>query len=307
MNSPKKSWYKRINKRFSILFISLLCFTCVTLVLVNSYLERKETSEIAKEPTLDETPKALIEEVFPDEKTEFFSKEDGKSLLWYTLVNDSVVFYKTKGKHPITGQDLQPVTKEIIQKYINRLEPEKKTASVEPKRNYKVGEVKILKKKKQPVVKKKIVRESIWNTSLINSKERDEVSLFVFNVKDQIDMALTNHIKKEFEKKNYFITKEVIHYDMMSSAIAVNLQNKNVNYFNGNLEKYTDYICCAKASYTYRQNEFRDDFLDCTMTIEYFIYSSATGEVLVSEKDKVIGSDQNKQTAKLRAIEKFVL
>jgi hypothetical protein len=303
MSLLEKLKFGKSNRRLTFILVFFLCITCVTLVVVNSYLENETTSEVEK-PIIEikETP---VEEVTPSEQTEFFSKETGKALLYYALVNDSITFYKTKGKHPITGEDLLPVTEAIIDSYKKRyVAVVEKPVDKKPFKNVK-GE--IITKKKKVKVKKKKIRGSIWNTSLENSNQRDEVSLFVFDVKNKIDSTLTEQFKKEFEKKGYFITEQVIYYDAITSEIADSLQNKNIDYFKGNLAKYTDYVCYAKASYSYSQNIYRDDFLDCAMNIKYFIYSSETGEVLVSETDKVVGSDQNKKTAKLRAIEKFVL
>ncbi|MFY0631345.1 MAG: hypothetical protein JXR05_13245 [Flavobacteriaceae bacterium] len=71
------------------------------------------------------------------------------------------------------------------------------------------------------------------------------MSLFVFNAIYQIDPVLTKRFKEEFEKKGYFITKEVIHYDELTPKMAANLERKNIDYFEGNLVKYTDlYLLC---------------------------------------------------------------
>lgn len=172
---------------------------------------------------------------------------------------------------------------------------------------YKAEKSTIIKNKKKAVIKKKIIRKTIWNTDLENQRNRDEVSLFIFNDINKLDAYLTWKFKSEFEKRSYFITPEIIFSDVMTTEIAINLQAKNINYFKGNLAKYTDYICIAKAKYSFTQNLYRDDYLDCTMDINYFIYSTTTGEILLSEKDKVIGSDQNKDKARKRAIEKFVM
>ncbi|MFY0631346.1 MAG: hypothetical protein JXR05_13250 [Flavobacteriaceae bacterium] len=118
-----------------MLFVFFLCAISLTLLIVYSNSEGKITSEIkesileTKEPFVEIT-KTTIEEIIPSEKTEFFSKENGKSLLWYTMVNDSIIFYKTKGVHPITGQDLKPVTEAIINEYKMSLKLEKKAVAL---------------------------------------------------------------------------------------------------------------------------------------------------------------------------------
>jgi hypothetical protein len=258
-----------------------------------------ETEEVLKkqpEPQL---------RIIPNEKTEFFSKEGGKPLLYYAIVKDSIKFFKKQGIEPTTGQKLLPVTQKIIDIYQESIAPKKEVAMVDA-RNYRVNEVKIIKKKEKPI-EKKPKRESIWNTQLINSATEDEISLFVFNQKNELDLNFMHKLKSEFIKKDYFVTDEVIFSDMMNPEIAQNLKSANTKYFDYNLKKYTDYICIVNVSYSYAENEYRNDFLDCTAAISYFIYDAATGQQMFSEEDQLIGSGQTKSTARKVAIQKFIL
>lgn len=294
--SPKK------NKRtwYLLYVVTAILIVAISYFNLSSDLEKQELEIKNLENKIEK-----LAAVLPQKSTELLAKEKENQLLLLTEESDSLLFYKTKGKHPIYNKDLSVITEAAItlNNKKNQIIEEKPTV----KKTTIIGQSKVIKKKKKPVVKKKIVRETIWNTDLINDKNRDEVSLFVFDETDKIDSFLTKRFKVEFEKRSYFITKEIIFADVMTIEIAANLQEKNINYFKGNLAKYTDYVCIAKATYSYTQNLYRDDFIDCTMSIDYYIYSSETGKVLLSEKDKVIGSDQNKEKSKQRAIEKFVM
>lgn len=147
----------------------------------------------------------------------------------------------------------------------------------------------------------------MWNTDLINSNERDEISLFVFNKADAIDTLFVDQLRSEFNSKNYFVTPTILYWDMLTPQIADRLKNYDVNYFDGNLKKYTDYVCIGIVSYAYDQNSYRNDLTDCTARIEYFIYDAGSGTELFSEQDKLIGSGQTKELAREEAISKFVL
>lgn len=306
MNTPKNNQSGK-SKKWIYLLVLVILISSLGYVFL---LKEEVTKEQTKTPTITETndsKKDSLIQIIPNEQTEFFSKEEGKALLWYAMVNDSIVFYKNKGKHPVTGADLLPVTEEIIKKYQEAQKPAKEVAKVDP-RTYKVKEMKIIKKKEKPVVvERKVKRETIWNTSLENSKDRDEVSLFVFDENDQIDKALTKRLKEEFIKRDYFITEDIIYHSEMTPEIASHLKSSNVQYFDGNLKKYTDFICIGIVKYTYKENAYRNDLLDCTMNIEYFIYDAATAQQMFSEKDKLIGSDQTKKGARREAIKKFIL
>jgi len=178
---------------------------------------------------------------------------------------------------------------------------------VSDKRTSKTIYGKILKNKKKKVIKNNIIRNSIWNADVVNIEDIEDVSLFTFDESDKIDSLLNEKIKDEFKKKNYFITDQIIFSDQITPEIAINLQLKNVDYFEGNLKKHTDYICVAIASYAYSQNKFRNDFTDCNMTVAYYIYSSETGENFLSEKEIFTGSAQNIKTSKKLAVANFVL
>jgi len=310
MNPLKNTWIGKSRKRLSLLALMLLCFTCVSLLIVNGiYSDTKDsntknsTSEMDDSPIVEEIKP--IEEVVPDLQTEFFSKEEGKALLYYAIVNDSVKFFKTEGIEPSTGQKLLPVTQDIVNVYKESIAPKEEVAMIDT-RDYKVNEVKIIKKKEKPKVEKP-KRESIWNTQLLNSSQEDEISLFVFNETNQLDHAFIKKFRQEFTKKDYFVTDEIIFSDMMNPEIAMNLKSANTKYFEYNLKKYTDYVCIGKVSYSYAENAYRNDFLDCTLQITYFIYDAATGQQMFSEKDKLIGSGQTKNTARKEAIKKFIL
>lgn len=48
--------------------------------------------------------------------TTFF--KNGKAILWYCKVGDKPEFFSTHGLHPVTGKALKPVTKYIVEKYV---------------------------------------------------------------------------------------------------------------------------------------------------------------------------------------------
>jgi len=309
MKPPKKTWIGTSRKRLSFYLFLLLCFTCVSLLVVHGIFNETEDSQPSEEVTeieevIPEDP-IPVELVIPDEKTEFFSKEGGKPLFYYAIVNDSVRFFKTQGIEPATGQKLLPVTKEILEIYQESITSKEEIAMVDS-REYRVNEIKIIKKKEKPV-EEKPKRESIWNTELINSSTEDEISLFVFDDQNKLDSNFIEKLRSEFVKKDYFVTDEIIFSDMMNPEIAQNLKSANTKYFDYNLKKYTDYICIANVSYSYEENEYRNDFLDCTAKVRYFIYDAATGQEMFSEEDQLIGSGQTKNTAKKEAIQKFIL
>ena len=89
-----------------------------------------------------------FKEIDKDNFNEF--KDNG-----FIVYNHQLDFYNTSGKHPVTNAQLQPVTKDII-----------KTIYVE-KNSFN--------KKEQSLIK---ISD---NSSLINSKDKKEISVFIFD------------------------------------------------------------------------------------------------------------------------------
>lgn len=303
MKSPKP---QRLPKVFKWLLLPFLILLLAISYFLNVSKQDKPVDSVeVKSETKASEFVTLPEKIQPDQATKFFSEDKGQALIYYSIVNDSIQFFDSQGIDPTTGIELLPVTEEIITKFKEEKEP-KKLAIVDT-RNFDVKEVKIVKKKKKPIIKKKPKRKSMWNTDLINSNERDEISLFVFNKSDAIDTLFVDQLRSEFNSKNYFVTPTILYWDMLTPQIADRLKNYDVNYFDGNLKKYTDYVCIGIVSYAYDQNSYRNDLTDCTARIEYFIYDAGSGTELFSEQDKLIGSGQTKKLAREEAISKFVL
>lgn len=306
MNSPKTKRLPKVLKWLLLPFLLLLLSISYYLNTLSSEEPKEDKIPVVVEVQKEEIPEP-VEQVIPDLTTQFFSEENkGKALIYYSIVNDSIKFFNREGVDPSTGEKLLPVTEQIVKRFKEEKEPKKKLAVVDT-RNFKVNEIKIVKKEKKKKVKKKPKRTSMYNTKLFNSNEQDEISLFVFNAKDQIDTLFVDQFKTEFNAKNYFVTPTIIYWDMLNPLIIDRLKNSDINYFDGNLKKYTDYVCIALVEYSYNANSYRNDLTDCTARIDYFIYDAGSGEELFSEQDKLIGSGQTKSLARKDAIGKFVL
>lgn len=304
MKSPKPQRLSKVLKWLLIPFL-LLLLTISYYWNISADIDPVDNLEVIVDAEKIETI-PIPEKLNPDSSTQFFSKEEGKALVYYSIVNDSLRFYDSNGIDPSTGEKLLPVTEEIVSRFKEQNQSKKELAVIDS-RNFKVNEVKIVKKEKKPIVKKKPKRTSMWNTKLFNSNEQDEISLFVFNSTDKIDTLFVDRLRSEFDSKNYFVTPTIIYWDMLSPVIADRLKNSDINYFDGNLKKYTDYVCIGIVQYSYNENSYRNDLTDCTARIEYFIYDAGSGTQLFSEQDKLIGSGQTEQLARKNAINKFVL
>lgn len=214
----------------------------------------------------------------------------------------------------------EEVTTEIVVDTITTIMPQKDTIAIQevsviPTKGIEKPKEIISIKPKKKKKKRKVVPKSIYVASFITDKSRkanrsegvEDVSLFVFNSNNKIDKQLSNRFIEEFDNKGYAAYPSFIVSNQLTPEVIYNLTSRNIDYFKGNLEKYVDYICVAKVVYSYGKNVLRDDMLNCNMNVDYLIYSSETGELMLSESDLVIGTGFKKDEARKDAINKFIL
>jgi hypothetical protein len=290
----KKRRYRYVLLAFvSFIFLSIVLFYC---------LENKTEIVVIPEKERTIILELVLKEVVTTPDTKFFSLQNKDPLLWFTRYKDEIVFFNKKGKHPISGDELLPVTNEVISEY----KLKKKQDSTALYRVNVKGDIIASRYKKKVKLKKRIKRNPIWNTSLINKEERSETSLFIFN-NNKIDSYLTDKFKEEFQKKKYYITPEVIYYSELNKDIIQNIKTRKIDSLKGNFKNHTDYICTATASYSYSKNVLRKDMLDCKMKIEYAIYDVISKEIMLSESDEVTGTGITKKEARKITVNKFAL
>ena len=218
----------------------------------------------------------------PTNESQFFSKKNGKPQVWYTSYNNEIDFFNENGLHPITKEQLRPVTKEIVKEYV-------------------------IEQKNVTATDKIIEKPSIINTAIINTKNNNEVSIFIFDSVNQIDKAFSNRLKQELVLKNYKVTSMLIFPSQLTSEVIERLQVGDLNYFNNDLQKYTDFICVGSVYYEYSQSTVQADLAVCKMQVDYSIISTKTGGTIDMYSNSITGSHFSKTTAKNNAIKKFTL
>lgn len=222
-----------------------------------------------------------LNKIIPNENTQFFDTNN-QPQVWYASNNEQLDFYNIVGIHPITNKQLQPISKEIIETLF--IEREKET--------------------NQPNVKKE---RSLFNTSIINTTNNKEISLFIFDSINKIDNSFSNRLKQELTLKEYKVTPNLIIPSKLNFETIEHLNAGNIDYFNNEIKNYTDFICTGKISYSFSKNTILENRITCRIQIDYLIISSKTGEIVDSYSDLVYGNGLSKISAKNNTIKKFKL
>ena len=72
-----------------------------------------------------------LKKIEVNENTVFFSPVDGTPLVYYYIMGSKFEFFNSKGRHPRYGEELSPVTPDIIKYYFAQIETERKKAAEE--------------------------------------------------------------------------------------------------------------------------------------------------------------------------------
>lgn len=279
--------------------VGFLIITIISLCIIYTLSNKENNSSENTEPHSSVTINTEnftvsdINRIIPNRNTTFFDKNN-QPQIWYASDNNQLDFYNTSGKHPITNEQLQPITKKIIKTIF--LEKEKIT----PK--------KITAKSERYIENTKIIKEnSLFNTSIVNTKNNKEISLFIFDSINRIDQAFSNHLKQELIFKKYKVTPSLIFPDQLTLEVTNHLKSGDFKYFNDEIEKYTDYVCIGYVLYSFPKNTIREDMITCQIQVNYSIRSLKTGEIIDSFSKLNYGNGFSKFEAKNNTIKKFKL
>ncbi|WP_298421962.1 hypothetical protein [uncultured Kordia sp.] len=234
-----------------------------------------------------------INRIFPDTTTKFFDT-DQQPIVWYTTHNNEPEFYNTAGLHPTSGKQLKPVNKEVIREFIvlnsgviNDGKENTNDTTTTRQRNKNTTAVSL-------------------NTSVVNTKEHKELSVFIFDSISNLETDFTTHLKEQLGK-DYVITQQLIPTNQLTKQRIATLFQGDVKKLSNDLHKYTDYLCIGKVTYEFKQSAVLKTKQICTLSIQYTITDVNTGTIIKSYSNSITGNGSTKSIAKRNTIKKITL
>jgi len=61
----------------------------------------------------------IMTKIQADKNTIFFDHITGEPLIYYYETKEGIEFYNTKGRHPLYGEELKPVTREVVERFFS--------------------------------------------------------------------------------------------------------------------------------------------------------------------------------------------
>ncbi|WP_299762408.1 hypothetical protein [uncultured Dokdonia sp.] len=217
---------------------------------------------------LEEYDKKLIDNFQKIEvniNTQFFYQNGSPRIWYYKKPNGKIDYFTANGFHPIFKKDVKPISQHIINKY---------------------------------------VLKSPFNTSFVNTPEKEELALFIFR-NDTLDLEIAKQLQKTLFS-NYRSTPYLIAAKKLNSQIKEHLQQGDLSMYKSDMKKHIDYLCVGSVSYTYRESGVKPKRFACDIQLTYEIFDTQGNPELDKSYSKTItGSGFTKQEAQQNALKKI--
>ncbi|GGG14013.1 hypothetical protein GCM10011344_13320 [Dokdonia pacifica] len=199
--------------------------------------------------------------------TQFFYQNGSPRIWYYKKPNGKIDYFTANGFHPIFKKDVKPISQHIINKY---------------------------------------VLKSPFNTSFLNTPEKEELALFIFR-NDTLDLEIAKRLQKTLFS-NYRSTPYLIASKKLNPQIKEHLQQGDLSMYKSDMKKHIDYLCVGTVSYTYRESGVKPKRFACDIQLTYEIFDTQGNPELDKSYSKTItGSGFTKQEAQQNALKKITL
>jgi hypothetical protein len=244
-------------------------------------------------------------------KATFFNPITGEPQAWYYLYPDGAFeFYDKPGYHPITGDPLKPVTKQIYFEWKEKARY-KEESLVPKKEDKKEKEAKLPPASKKPEMdeKEKRIRDfrSLINQNVVTYSDKSNIAVVIESLHTEGGLSPENALLGLLKKDKVNIIE---HY--FREAF------KTKGYFNeiygGNTELLTqtnalsklDCMIVGKIDYTFKKGSQVDkDLVSCNINFTFKVINNK-GDIVKSDSIKVVGPGFSEDAALERGLEILV-
>lgn len=199
--------------------------------------------------------------------TQFFF-ENGLPRVWYfKKPNGEIDYFSANGNHPIYKRDVKEISRHIINKY---------------------------------------VLKSPFNTSFLNTPEKEELAIFIFR-NDTLDLEIAKQLQKTLFS-NYRTTPYLISAKKLNPQIKGHLRQGDLSVYKSDMKKHIDYLCVGNVSYNYKESAMKPKRYICDMQLSYEVFDTQGNPVLDKSYSKTTtGSGFTKEEAKQNTLKKIAL
>jgi hypothetical protein len=245
----------------------------------NSKINNDEQDIVNNEMNINN---AVIQ-IFPDKESQFFSEND-KPMLWYIDNDGKLEFYDREGVHPTIKRLLIPVNREVMNEYFEKYKTDTEKSPMDNKKKEK----------------------SFVNTSIVNSPDYKELSVFIFGENGNLDRTFMDQLCSQLES-DYRITPSLISSKDLTSKVRSQLESASFQKLGVNLSNHIDVLCVGTVRYRFRENRRSERLLTCDMEFRFQLYDVKSNRLIKSYSDLIIGNGASKVVAKSNTIKKLEL
>jgi hypothetical protein len=273
---------------------------------VNKEIISSIKDELLKKQKLEEEQNRMLnaeepERITDSENINFFDPVSGKSTVWYYInKNGNYEFFDQPGFHPVYQDELKPVTKDIISRYLDKKNKDEiERQAQEAKRREEEKLEKEAKKEKAQRLLNKALIETNLNNIATNTPERTEVAFLIvdFEENELFTDKIISDLWSKKELENVFITADLFKSHFIEHGNFNSLYGGNLSIIDEfSLIEKVDYLVFGKANPSFSKEKKLKDLISCTLKLELKVFSTKNPTV-ISGKNFIstgIGLDNDK-------------
>ncbi len=232
------------------------------------------------------------------DKLTIFDQITGETTVWY--YKDSSGNYQLfdgPGIHPTHGENLKPVTRQILLQIKEKQKEKTKRRKEEARR---------VAAKKAERRHEAYLNRYLLSESLLNQPQSTEVALLVIDETGKENKTTAQYITSRLNEKGFNTSESLFTAEFISDGKFDDIFNGNQQEVTKlNLSKYCDQILLGKSSANFTQNPNLENMLTAEVSTEFRLISTKTGAIESSFTLSGAGVGFSKSDAEKLALERI--
>ena len=241
---------------------------------------------------------------------EYFDRVTGENKVWYFMdQSGNYELFDSAGVHPVYGEVLMPITKQVISQIKEKLEEDARRKQEEA---LKIEQQRQEEAKRQEEQRFAQEHEAFLNRylstrSFTNNSESLEVAVLVIDADSAISQDITREIALSLKNETLNVTPSLFTDYFVSDGIFDKIFGGDTGKAKDlALSKYSDLLILGKKEVNFTENPELQNMITAKVFIEIHIISSESGTIEDSIKATETGAGFSKETAEGMAMERIL-
>lgn len=241
---------------------------------------------------------------------EFFDPITGENTVWYFMdQSGNYELFDSAGVHPIYGEVLMPITKQVISQIKTKLDEDAKKKQEEALKIEQQRQEEAKRQEEQRLAQEHeaFLNRYLTTRSFTNNPESPEVAVLVIDEDNTISQDITREIALSLKNERLNVTSSLFTGAFVSDGIFEKIFGGDADYVRKlELSKYCDHGIFGKKEVNFTENPELQNMTTAKVSIEIHILSSETGMIEDNFKITETGAGFSKEAAAGMAMERIL-